>query len=92
MIALLATPLGRAAVKLLAVAAVGALIFGAGYWASSTATQNERLKDTVKAHETRNEIDEEVGALDPTSVCIRLGGLPDECDKLRGLEQAPKGQ
>jgi len=91
-IALLATPLGRAAAVLVAVSLVGAAVYGAGYWASSTATDNERLKDTVEAHETRNTIDNDVGSRSRRDVCIGLGGLPDECDELRGVEKATQGE
>ena len=50
-----------------------------------------QLKDTVKAHETRNQVDQDVDALSLVARCLELGGMPERCNELRGLDQtAPR--
>jgi hypothetical protein len=43
------------------------------------------LKAAIKAYETREAIDDDIASDDPVALCRRLGGLPDECDGLRGV-------
>lgn len=66
------------------------LAYGAGYMAGKSAAKNSTLKGTVKAHENRNEIDRDVDGLDAYRRCIELGGMPDRCNELRGLEGHPE--
>ena len=50
------------------------------------------LWDTVKAHETRNKIDIEVKGMSDSELCLSLGGVQHDCDKLRGMEKTPTGK
>lgn len=64
-----------------------AFMIGAfGYMKGREAGKVEQLKDSVEAYKNRNEINNEVNNLDDIALCIALGGLPDECDELRGLD------
>ena len=47
---------------------------------------------TVEAYEARKGIDHEVSGLDGYALCIDLGGLPNECEQLRGVDSATEGQ
>lgn len=44
------------------------------------------LKAEVEAYKARNKVDEKVAGFDDVAICLRLGGMPDECDQLRGLD------
>ncbi|MGL4490506.1 MAG: hypothetical protein ACRCU5_13800 [Rhizobiaceae bacterium] len=80
------------AVKLIAGAAIIALVFGYAYFAGRNADEVKELKDTVKAHETRDEVKRRVEALSDYELCVELGRLPDDCAQLRGLDKAAKGK
>ena len=64
----------------------------AAYFKGRADYRAELLEDTLKAHETRDEIDAKIDELDRRDLCIRLGGLPDECDELRGVEETAPGE
>lgn len=66
--------------------------FGVGYYKGQAAGKAQQLKQAVKAYETRNGIETIVDGLGHQQLCIELGGLPDQCAELRGLDQATKGQ
>jgi len=88
MLSFILSPIG----KLAGAAIVLLLIAGLVYRTGQQSTQIDNLKDTVKAHETRNEINEAVRNLDDFRRCLALGGLSVECDKLRGLDEASEGE
>ena len=95
MIALIGAFLSRNAGSLLIVGGlflgiVG--IFGFGYLKGKEAGRVEQLKDSVTAYETREGIDNDTNALARAAVCRRLGGLPEQCDELRGMEEAPASE
>lgn len=73
---------------------VGALLAGYGWGRidGRSAGKVEQLKDTVAAIEKRGTINENVANMDGYRLCIELGGVRDDCDKLRGLEQATEGK
>ena len=52
----------------------------------------EQLKDTVKAYETRTEVDQKIESMDRYGQCLALGGLPDQCDELRRVEEDTASQ
>lgn len=52
----------------------------------------EILNSTVRAYEKRSKVDNDTQNLGRFDLCLALGGVPDECAKLRGVEQAPKGK
>jgi len=90
--ALLFSPAG----KLLAgLALSGALIGGAymlGRHDGRAAGRVDQLADTVAAYAKRQEIDHAVADLDAYRLCLELGGLPDQCDQLRRMATAAKGE
>ena len=72
-------------------AAVGLVLgiafgFTAGFFKGQASARIKQLEGTVEAHETRNKIDDAVSRAGDYDLCIRLGGLPDDCDKLRRVE------
>lgn len=73
----------------LAVAAlvVTGALYGAGYIQGRSAGRVDALKDTVAAYQKREGIDHEVSGMDAVALCIELGGLRDECEQLRGVEE-----
>ena len=68
------------------VIALVSALYGAGYYKGRSDGRIAQLKDTVQAHENRKIIDETVGGLNGYDLCRQLGGLPDECAELRGVE------
>lgn len=77
----------------LAMAALAlALAFGAGYLKGKSDGRIDQLKDSVEAYENRNEIDRTVGGMDAYERCLALGGMPDQCDRLRRLDTASEGE
>lgn len=44
------------------------------------------IKATAEAYQERAGIDETINGLDRVGLCLELGGLRDECAKLRRLE------
>lgn len=69
-----------------------AFSFAYGYQKGRTAGQTQQLLQTVRAYEKRAGIDRTVDALELDAVCRGLGGMPDQCDQLRGLGEAAKGE
>jgi hypothetical protein len=88
MIAFLASPLGKVAIAVL----VAAALFSAGYFKGRSAGKIQQMKETVEAVQNRGVIDNEVIKLGDYSLCLRLGGLPDDCAQLRGMESTTKGK
>lgn len=78
--------------KIAVVVTVLTLAYGVVYLQGRNAEKTGQLKDTVKAHDTRNQIDQDVDANDPVADCLELGGLPVNCAKLRGLDAASEGE
>ena len=67
--------------------ALGLIVGGAtGYFKGRDSVQISILKDTVKAHETRDKIDDTVSRADDERLCLDLGGVPDDCHKLRRVD------
>ncbi|TKT69066.1 hypothetical protein [Aquamicrobium sp. LC103] len=46
------------------------------------------LEASMKAISKREDIDHEVDRADLIDICVELGGLPDECQQLRRVEEA----
>lgn len=78
--------------KVVAIFAVlGAVAIG-GYVKGRHSGRIEQLQDTVEAYEKRKGIDDEVSGVDRYRVCVDLGGLPVECEQLRGLDETAEGE
>lgn len=63
-----------------------------GYSAGKHAAKIEQLQADVDAHVKREGIHNEVSAMDRYAVCIDIGGLPDDCNELRRLEESSKSE
>ncbi|MER9628391.1 hypothetical protein [Mesorhizobium sp. M0296] len=86
---LLAAVSGRALWIAMAVLAGFALVGGVFLYGRSVEAQAGRvsaLEDTVKAYRKRNDVDATVRNMDAADLCAELGGLPDDCKQLRGVE------
>jgi hypothetical protein len=69
-----------------------ALAFGGGYIKGRSDGRVQQLQDSVKAYEKRGTIDHETNSLSARDLCLKLGGLSDDCDDVRGMDQATQGQ
>ena len=77
------------------VVAVFALVVGAaiiGYVKGNSAGRVEQLQDTVEAYEKRKGIDHAVSGVNRYRLCVDLGGMPDECQQLRRMDEAAEGK
>lgn len=74
-----------------ALAAFG-LVYGVGYVKGRTAGRVAQLQDTVEAYKQRQEIDEDVANLDDYRLCLDIGGLREQCEQLRGVDEAASGE
>ena len=65
----------------LALAALVALggIYKAGEWRGYQKGQTEQLRASVEAFKNRQGINDETRNLDDRALCLRLGGMPDQC-------------
>ena len=82
--------LSRSGIATIAAAIAGvAIAFAAGHYTGKKSARVVQLQATVKAHETRNEVDAVVEAMDAVGMCVRLGGKLPECqrDAVRRLEE-----
>lgn len=52
----------------------------------------DRLEADVDAYVKREGIDHEVDGMERYRICRDLGGLPDQCEQLRGVEEATEGE
>jgi hypothetical protein len=90
-IALLASPIARWLAGIGFVLAILASIYAKGRMDGRSSAKVEQLKATVEAFQNRQGVDDETSNLDSVALCIRLGGMPNECDQLRGVAKAPEG-
>lgn len=63
-----------------------------GYSTGKHDAKIEQLHASVNAHIKREGIHNEVSAMDRYAVCIDIGGLPDDCNELRRLEESTKSE
>ncbi|TPN57177.1 hypothetical protein [Mesorhizobium sp. B1-1-7] len=86
------SPAGKALGALLLAGSLLGGLYAFAYSSGRTAGRVEQLQDTVAAYEKRTGIDNETNSLGRVALCLELGGLRDECEQLRGLDTAAKGQ
>lgn len=84
-------------IKIGAAAALGAIVAaGPVYvYGKREGRQAERvaqLEADVNAYVKRKGIEDEVDGMDRYRVCVDVGGLPDECERLRGVDEAAHGE
>ena len=79
----------RTGVAAIAAAIAGvAIAFAAGHYTGKKSARVDQLQATVKAHETRNEVDAQTDGLDRVGQCVALGGSVSDCrDAVRRLEE-----
>jgi hypothetical protein len=75
--------------KIIAAVAAIAAAFSFGYYRGINAGRVAQLKDTVAAYETRSEIDTKTSNLGGYTLCRALGGMHDQCNELRGMDETP---
>lgn len=63
-----------------------------GYFKGRASVQISTLKETVKAHETRGKIEDDVSRRDAERLCLDLGGMRERCAELRRMEAPASGQ
>lgn len=56
------------------------------------AARVDQLEADVEAYAKREGIEDEVDGMDRYRICLDLGGLPDECERLRGVAEAAGGE
>lgn len=81
-------------VKYLVIAALGAsAVAGVYFYGHATGKQAgrvEQLEKSVQAEKDRKNVDQNIAGLDDYGLCVRVGGLPDDCEQLRGLDTTAK--
>jgi hypothetical protein len=83
------------AIKIGAGAALGALVVSGPLYLYGEGRQQAavaRLEADVNAHIKREGIDHEVDGMERYRICLDLGGLPDDCEQLRGLDETTEGK
>lgn len=86
------SPLGKLAMTSAAVAIVLVGTYAYGHYVGYSEGKVEQLKASVEAYKTRDKVDEEVSGLNSVQLCIELGGLRDDCNQLRGVEETTGGK
>lgn len=73
----------------LLIAAAAFALLALGYWKGRADMRTAQLKDTIAAIEKRERVDERIQGLDGIALCNELlgGGVHDECQQLRGVEE-----
>lgn len=66
-----------------------AIMGGVGYYKGRADGRQAQLRATVEAYKKREGIDDEVHGMGDIALCLELGGLRDECAKLRGVAPTP---
>lgn len=54
-------------------------VYKAGEWRGYQAGKVEQLKASVEALKSRQGVDDATRNLDDRALCLRLGGVPDDC-------------
>ncbi|WP_176038796.1 hypothetical protein [Brucella tritici] len=72
-------------------ALVAAFLLLAGGYAAGTIKERQRAalvaaEATAKAIQKRANIDEKIIGMDAVALCLELGGVPEQCNELRGME------
>lgn len=79
-------------VKHLIFAGAAVVFVGGVYWYGYSSGRNdgkiEQLEASIQAERDRKDVDKEVAGLDDYALCIRVGGLPEQCDELRRMDAA----
>lgn len=75
--------------RILGVAVIAGALLTVGYLRGRADGKVDQLADSVTAYQNREKVDADVQNVSRYQLCRRLGGLPEQCDELRGLEEAP---
>lgn len=62
------------------------------YYKGREAGKIDQLKATVAAERNRGDVDNDVARSSDYDLCVRVGGLPEQCDELRRVEEATPAQ
>jgi hypothetical protein len=67
-------------------------IYTKGYLSGTAKIQTDILIDSAEAFKTRGKVNNEVNNSSDFRLCTDVGGLPDECEQLRGLAKGSKSK
>jgi hypothetical protein len=70
----------------LAVLVAAFLLLAGGYAAGTIKERQRAALATAKAIQKRANIDEKIIGMDAVALCLELGGVPKQCNELRGME------
>lgn len=76
--------------ELLIILAIGAGITGVwlhGNYYGREQGRVKQLEDTVRATKDRADVDEDVANRNNFDLCVSIGGMPDDCAQLRGVDE-----
>ena len=88
MLAVIAKPYARLAGAVLLSGALMGGFYWHAYRRGAEAVRIENLKAEVEAFKNRSDVDAKVQSLGDYDLCIHLGGLPDDCAVVRGLDES----
>lgn len=74
---------------LLIFAAGASVVTGVYFYGHSAGLRDgrvEQLEKSIQAEKDRKNVDQDIAGLDDYDLCIRVGGLPDDCEQLRGVD------
>lgn len=82
----------RSLVIFIGTSVVAAITYKIGFNQGRKRYKTDTLAASIRAFNERQKIDDEVSSTDAYDICIALGGLPDDCEQLRGLVESPKNK
>ena len=71
--------LGRVALGAVAVLGFGVFMFWQGWSAKGDKVERQQIEATVKQLQQRGQINADVSNEEISSICVELGGNPDDC-------------
>ena len=73
-------------------AVIGTLAYWQGRSDGGSIAKTKQLTKSIEAYKDRIIIDDEIQNLSDYSICVDIGGLPDDCEQLRGLHAPAENQ
>lgn len=74
--------------QLIVLGSVGMASLLLGFYGGIQHGRQQQLADSVVAYQKSEKIHADVGGRDDYRICLDLGGVPEQCDELRGLAKA----
>lgn len=67
-------------------------LFYLGVHMGKTAARVDQLRSSVQAENDRKNVDKEIEGLDDVQLCVRIGGMPDECRSVFGVDSSTESK